>query len=132
MKADAAIIRDQTDTPETRWDDDRGRLSFRNLIDGDETPTEALTFGTATLLSGDFLAPHRHHHAEIYYILEGSATLTVAGRAHAVSAGCGIFIPGDAEHSIRNTNNQPCRFLYAFAADCFSEIEYVFSTKATP
>ncbi len=132
MKAATAIIRDPTTTPETRWDDDRGRLSFRNLIDGDETPSEALTFGTATLVQGDFLAPHRHSHAEIYYILEGAAELTVAGQIHAVAAGCGIFIPGNAEHAICNTNNVPCRFLYAFAADRFSEITYVFSPKVTP
>ena len=132
MKGDAAIIRDQTNTQDMRWDDDRGRLSFRRFIDGDETPSEALTFGIATLRSDEFLAPHRHSHPEIYYILEGAAELTVGGQIHSVAGGCGIFIPGNAEHAIRNTSDVTCRFLYAFAADRFSEITYVFSPKAIP
>ena len=38
-----------------------------------------------------------------------------------------VFIPGSAEHGIRNTGAMTLRFFYALAADAFTDIEYVFS-----
>jgi oxalate decarboxylase/phosphoglucose isomerase-like protein (cupin superfamily) len=46
---------------------------------------------------------------------------------HNVSAGTGIFIPGNAEHGIKNIGFFTLKFLYAFAVDGFSEVVYVFS-----
>lgn len=39
------------------------------------------------------------------------------GVEHLVAAGSAVFIPGDAEHGIRNTRNRPLRFVYAVATD---------------
>ena len=121
------VLRHENDTLEESWNDHRGRLSFRTLIDGDQTPTKELTFGTATLKAGEWLALHRHAQPEIYYILSGRGIMTIDGVRHDVSTGTGIFIPGNAEHGISNAETAPLRFLYAFAVDGFSEVVYVFS-----
>jgi mannose-6-phosphate isomerase-like protein (cupin superfamily) len=127
MAVTLPVLRAEHNAVDMHWDDQRGRLSFRSLIDGDATATSGLTFGTATLQAGGFLAAHRHVQAEIYYILNGRGTLTIDGNKYEVSAGSGIFIPGNAEHATANTGSEPLKFLYAFAADRFSEIVYVFS-----
>ncbi len=121
------VLRHEDEATEETWDDARGRLSFRTLIDGDETPTKELTFGTATLEAGKWLALHRHAQPEIYYILSGAGQMTIDGVRHKVSAGTGIFIPGNAEHGINNEGPATLKFLYAFAVDGFSEVVYVFS-----
>jgi mannose-6-phosphate isomerase-like protein (cupin superfamily) len=121
------VLRREDEVAEESWNDARGRLSFRTLIDGDETPTDALTFGTATLKHGEWLAPHRHAQPEIYFILSGSGAMTIDGVRHEVSSGTGIFIPGNAEHGISNLGPYPLKFLYAFAVNGFSEVVYVFS-----
>ncbi len=127
MPSPLPVLRTENDVTAEAWDDARGRLSFKTLIDGDETPTTALTFGTATLESGGWLSPHRHAQPEIYYILSGSGVMTIDGTRHEVTAGTGIFIPGNAEHGIANAASTPLKFLYAFAVDGFSEVHYVFS-----
>jgi quercetin dioxygenase-like cupin family protein len=127
MPAILPVLRREVDVADVSWDDHRGRLSFRSLIDGDQTATAQLTCGTATLEPGGFLAPHRHPPAEIYYILAGAAVLTIDGIRHEVAAGVGIFIPGNAEHGIVNAGSGTVRFLYAFAIDRYSEVAYTFS-----
>jgi len=121
------VLRREDDVAEETWNDARGRLSFRTLIDGDETATTSLTFGTATLKSGEWLSLHRHAQPEIYFILSGSGAMTIDGVHHDVSAGTGIFIPGNAEHGISNAGPDTLKFLYAFAVDGFSEVVYIFS-----
>jgi mannose-6-phosphate isomerase-like protein (cupin superfamily) len=127
MAVTLPVLRAEHNVEDVQWDDQRGRLSFRSLIDGDATATSGLTFGTATLQTGGFLAAHRHAQPEIYYILYGRGTLTIDGTKYEVSAGTGIFIPGNAEHATANSGTEPLKFLYAFAADRFSEVVYVFS-----
>ncbi len=121
------VLRREDEAAEETWDDARGRLSFRTLIDGDETPTNDLTFGTATLKAGEWLALHRHAQPEIYYILAGEGQMTIDGMSYDVAAGTGIFIPGNAEHGIKNEGPATLKFLYAFAVNGFSEVVYVFS-----
>jgi quercetin dioxygenase-like cupin family protein len=110
------------------WDDpQKGRVAWRTLFSGDLTETEALTCGVAELQRDGWLGLHRHSPAEIYYILEGSGIVTLDGVEHAVAAGSAVFIPGDAEHGIRNTGPGLLRFLYAFPVDAFGDVEYRFT-----
>lgn len=124
---ESAVVRREADVAAVTWDDARGRLSFRSLIDGDATPTSQLTFGTAVVEVNGFLALHRHPQAEIYYILAGTADVTINGVLHTAEAGTGIFIPSNAEHGIVNVSSQSVKFLYGFAADRFSDIPYTFT-----
>ena len=110
------------------WDDPvKGRVAWRTLFSSDSTPTDGVTAGVAELEPGGWLGLHRHGPAEIYYVLEGHGTVTLDGRERDVAAGMAVFIPGDAEHGIRNAGKTPLRFLYAFPVDSFGEVEYRFS-----
>ncbi len=92
------------------------------------TPTEAMSAGLAELAPrGGRLALHRHAQAEIYYIVEGTGIVSVAGSETRVAAGAAVFIPGDAEHGIRNDGEGALRFFYVFPVDRFSDVAYRFS-----
>ena len=111
------------------WDEPAGRgvVGWQTLISADATPTAALTAGSAVLEPGGHLALHRHDPAELYYILEGEAAVTIDGTTHAVGPGACVFIPASAEHGIRNSGETRVRFLYVFPTNAFSDVVYRFS-----
>ena len=91
------------------------------------TPTDGITCGVADLGPGDWLGLHRHPPPEIYYVFAGSGVVTLEGREVAVKAGTAVFIPGMAEHGIRQTGTELLRFFYGFPVDSFDSVEYIFS-----
>jgi len=119
----------ENDVPHECWGDDGpGAVSWKTLLSGDRTPTEAMTLGVTEIQPGDpdRMYLHRHEHAETYYFLKGQGKVVVSGIEHDVDAGAVVFVPSNAVHSVRNTGNEVLRLLYVFAADSFSEVEYVF------
>jgi mannose-6-phosphate isomerase-like protein (cupin superfamily) len=92
----------------------------------------------------DVLALHRPHRAaalrlaraaqapqaEVYRVLEGTGVVVLDGAEHAVTGGSVVFVPGDTEHGIRNTTDEPLRFVYAFATDSVEDVVYRFSADA--
>ena len=79
---------------------------------------------------GEGLKLHRHAQPEIYYVAEGTGALMIGGIETVVSAGSAVFIPGDAEHGIRNVAETVLRIFYVFPADRFSEVIYRFPDVA--
>jgi mannose-6-phosphate isomerase-like protein (cupin superfamily) len=121
-------VRDSSQVESEVWDDPvRGDVSFRVLFSADRTPTSALYTGLAELAPGGWLGQHRHTQAEVYHLVEGSGVVVLDGVEHAVGAGSAVFIPGDAEHGIRNTGESTLRFVYAFATDAIDDVVYRFS-----
>jgi quercetin dioxygenase-like cupin family protein len=111
------------------WDDQaaRGDVSWVTLLSGDITPTHAMSAGVAEFMPhGGCLKPHRHAQPEIYFILQGTGILSVDGRETIVTAGDTVFIPGDAEHGIRNETDADLRLFYVFPTDSFADIVYRF------
>ncbi len=128
MAAVRPVVVRLENSPADGWDDPgKGRVGWRTLFSGDVSPTEALTAGVAELEPGGWLGLHRHSPAEIYFVLEGSGTVSLDGVEHEVEGGAAVFIPGDAEHGIRNSGAAKLRFLYVFPTDSFSDVEYRFS-----
>jgi oxalate decarboxylase/phosphoglucose isomerase-like protein (cupin superfamily) len=76
--------------------------------------------------NGGVLKPHRRRQAEIYFVHEGTGSLTVNGVATTISMATAAFIPGDAEHSVRNDSTATLKIFYVFPADCFSDVVYRF------
>ena len=77
----------------------------------------------------------RHAQPEIYYMLAGHGVMLAGhgvvileGEEHGLRPGSAVFIPGGAEHGVRNTGTGILRLLYAFAADSFAEVETEFSS----
>ena len=122
----------ESDVPLESWSDPvRGDVGFRTLFGAGERATDALTLGTTELPPGGWLGLHRHAPAEVYYVLEGEAVVTLAGADHTVRAGSAVFIPGGAEHGIRNTGDELVRFVYAFPVGSFEDVVYEFSREDT-
>ncbi len=119
---------DEMNVPAEGWDDPvRGRIRWRTLFSQGGTPTEGLTCGVAELSSGDWLGLHRHAPPEVYYVLAGAGVMSLDGREIAVKAGSAVFIPGMAEHGIRQTGAEVLRIFYSFPVDSFDSVEYLFS-----
>lgn len=125
--ADGFLVLREEDLPVDGWDDARGRLTWRTMFSAGSTPTGAMVTGVAELPEGGFLALHRHDQAETYYVLAGYGIVTLGGAEHEVGPGSAVFLPGRAEHGVRNTGAGTLRILYVLAADSFEEVEYEFS-----
>ena len=107
---------------------ENGNLTWFTLFSGDRTPTAQMSAGlTEVPPHGGFLKAHRHAQAEIYFVHEGSGVLTIEGVESRLSAGMSAFIPGDAEHSVRNDSAAPLKIFYVFPTDSFVDVVYRFS-----
>ena len=63
----------------------------------------------------------------MYHVTAGRGIVSIDGQEYEVGKGSVVFIPGDAEHGIRNVGCEDLVWLYAFAADGFGEVVYRFS-----
>ena len=127
-KSPAPLAIDEAQAPESAWDDPvRGRLRFRTLFSQGLTPTAGLTGGVTELGPGDWLGLHRHAPPEVYYVFAGAGIVSLEGRDFPVKGGSAVFIPGMAEHGIRQTGDETLRLFYAFPVDTFDSVEYLFT-----
>lgn len=129
MRQPQAVITHPRERVRESWQDPaRGDVSWFTLFSGDITPTTAMSAGVAEINPGGSLEPHRHAEPEIYFVVEGSGILTVNGEETPVGAGTAIYIPGDAQHGLRNDTGAQLRLFYVFPIDCFSDVIYRFPT----
>ena len=101
--------------------------SLADLVFPGLTPSAGITCGVAELGPGDWLGLHRHAPPETYYVIAGAGIVSLDGREIPVKAGSAVFIPGMAEHGIRQTGTEVLRLFYAFPIDSFDGVEYLFS-----
>jgi mannose-6-phosphate isomerase-like protein (cupin superfamily) len=114
--------------PQDGWDDPaKGKLSWHTLFSGGMTTTHALTCGVAMLQPGEFLLPHRHPPAEIYFVLAGQGIMHLDGKESPIKMDDAVFIPGNMIHGIRNEGPEMLRFLYVFPTDGFDDVTYDFA-----
>jgi len=119
---------DEADAAQDGWDDPvRGRLRWRTLMSKGVTPSNGMTCGVTEFQPGEWLGLHRHAPPEIYYIFAGAGVMSLEGREIPVKAGSAVFIPGMAEHGIRQTGSEMLRLFYVFPVDSFGDVEYLFS-----
>lgn len=53
--------------------------------------------------------------------------MTVNGEEHVLRKGSTFFVPGSAEHGVRNEGREEFRWFYVFPADGFGEVVYRWS-----
>jgi mannose-6-phosphate isomerase-like protein (cupin superfamily) len=106
----------------------RGDVTWLTLFSSSTTPTNSLTAGLATCPPGTgHLCAHRHEQAEIYYVTEGRGIMTIDGTENQVGPGSAVFVPGNAEHGIRNVGEGELKWFYVFGTDRFEDVVYRFS-----
>lgn len=124
----APFALDEADAAQNGWDDPvRGRLRWRTLMSRGVTPSNGMTCGVTEFQPGEWLGLHRHAPPEIYYIFAGAGLMSLEGREIPVKAGSAVFIPGMAEHGIRQTGSEILRLFYVLPVDSFDGVEYLFS-----
>jgi uncharacterized cupin superfamily protein len=123
-----AVITNTAERPRETWDDPvRGKVSWYTLFSSDITPTDSMCAGIAEVEpGGGSRKPHRHEQPEIYLILEGTGILMLDGKESAVTAGTAVFIPGNAEHALRNESDADLKLLYVFPTGRFGDVVYQF------
>lgn len=86
--------------------------TIRELLAHRNSAIRLQSLAEARLLPGMATAPHHHERTEeIYYILSGSALMTLAGESRPVGPGDAIAIPPGLVHTIRNTGPEELVFL---------------------
>ena len=126
-----AHVVNEKSLPLEGWDDlARGTCLWRTMISADVAPTDSFSTGIAYFAPGQTLAPHRHSHPEVYFVLEGELEVTIDNIKYCVTPNTTIFIPGNAEHGTLNATSRPARIFYCFATDRFSDVKYQFSSPA--
>ena len=101
--------------------------TIRELLAHRNSSIRKQSLAEARLAAGAATTPH--HHAvteEIYYILSGSADMTLGAETRPVGPGDAIAIPPGVRHTIRNTGSGELVFLCTCApgyehADTFLE-----------
>jgi len=63
----------------------------------------------------------------LYISVAGAGVVSLDGEEIPVGVGSAVFIPGMAEHGIRQTGDEVLRLFYAFPVDSFDGVEYLFS-----
>ncbi len=103
---------------------DKLRARFKMLFSADRTTTDSLTCGVASVGPEEPLPLHRHAHSEVYFGLAGTARVKVGAEDFLLSEGTALFIPGNVEHAVHA--DEPATFFFAFAADSYSDVQYVY------
>jgi mannose-6-phosphate isomerase-like protein (cupin superfamily) len=86
--------------------------TIRELLAHRNSAIRQQSLAEARLAAGAATTPH-HHAAteEIYYILSGTAMMTIEAESQPVEAGDAIAIPPGQRHTIRNTGTDELVFL---------------------
>jgi mannose-6-phosphate isomerase-like protein (cupin superfamily) len=101
--------------------------TIRELLAHRNSSIRRQSLAEARLAVGSATVPHHHADTEeIYYILTGSADMTIGDETRGVGPGDAIAIPPGARHTIRNTGPDELVFLCTCApgyehADTFLE-----------
>ncbi|MCK6546563.1 cupin domain-containing protein [Myxococcota bacterium] len=94
-----------------------GTSGARVLLDGTTAPgLKEAAMTELVLLPGTSVPEHVHDQsAELLYILEGEATMTLDGETQRVRAGMAIYIPAGVKHSVKlESKLEPLRALQVY------------------
>lgn len=86
--------------------------TIRELMAHRNSSIRKQSLAEARLAPGQSTTPHHHKVTEeIYYILTGTAAMTLEGETRSVGPGDAIAIPPGMVHTIRNTGSSELVFL---------------------
>ncbi|HKW92906.1 MAG TPA: cupin domain-containing protein [Methylomirabilota bacterium] len=92
----------------------RGRF-FEILQQTSRTQTAVMT-----IAAGQDGGPAETHAADqVVYVIEGEATMTIAGQAHHMNAGACALIPAGTLHHVRNPGSGPLFFFTVYAPPAY-------------
>jgi len=100
--------------------------TIRSILDSTNAPVEKQSLAEAELPPDGVTQRHYHRKSEeLYFILEGQATMEIDGETRKVAQGDGILIPAGTWHQIHASQDSPLRFLCCCAPPYSHEDTYL-------
>ncbi len=100
----------------------RDQITSYLLVSKKTCGSENLSITIVEMEPGGVQHIHSHEPEQMYYIIEGSGTMTVDGEQQPVSAGNTIFFDSFSEHGLENTGETTLRYLSA-ASPSFTQTQ---------
>ena len=89
-----------------------GDVHFQDLFTESDLGGRLSMISRVTLMPGDSIGPHSHtENGEVYYVLEGSGTVTEDGEDYRLNPGDAQFCADGHTHGLRNDTDAPLVFL---------------------
>jgi quercetin dioxygenase-like cupin family protein len=85
------------------------------IAPGSAVEAERFVMGHVTIEPGGGIPSHEHAQEEVYYILEGCATLTIDGEIAKLPAGTAVHLPPKSLHELNNQTQEPITILFVYA-----------------
>jgi len=98
-----------------------------SMVVNHEVGARAMSIWTTFHEPGEVVPLHTHEYEEIIIILDGEATVTVAGESVAVHADMSIIIPPGTPHGYRNSGDGILRMIA-----CFPDPDAVLGKRLDP
>ncbi|WP_066238413.1 cupin domain-containing protein [Anaerosporomusa subterranea] len=92
-----------------------GRRTRLLIAPGSAVEAERFVMGHVTIEPGGGIPNHEHAQEEVYYILEGCATLTIDGEIAKLPAGTAVHLPPQSLHELNNQTQEPITILFVYA-----------------
>lgn len=105
-------------------EDNPKAVRWKQHITGDKTATADISMGTFEVPPGGELTLHHHSPQEIYYVLDGEATLLMKGETQHLKAGMAVYIPAGTPHGVRNNTQTVFKAIWAFPIGTWSSVVY--------
>lgn len=91
----------------------KSQFQWKQLISEEISGVKDLTFGLGKVDPNDVHGVHRHPHGdEIYYVLEGTARVTLGNENIDATPGTAIYIPKGMKHGITNDGDKSFLLLW--------------------
>ena len=83
------------------------------LVSKKTTNSDKLSVTLVEMQPNGFQHVHSHEPEQMYYILEGTGTLTIDNEEMQVQQGDCVYIPSNSKHGLTNTGNKVLKYLSA-------------------
>jgi len=86
-------------------------VTTRAILKGKLATGESIEVHETTLPPGGAPhPPHYHEHTEMWLVREGTAEITIEGKAHRIGPGSAAFVRSNEEHGITNPSDKPTTY----------------------
>lgn len=92
-----------------------GRRTRLLVAPGSAAEADKFVMGHVTVEPGGGIPAHEHAQEEVYYVLDGSPTVTVDAETRTVTAGTAVHLPPGSKHELNNNTEQPVTILFVYA-----------------
>jgi len=88
-----------------------GKNTFRPILDGITHSGDHIEVHETTLAPGASPhPPHRHEHEELFLMMKGQLTVTIAGKTGVIGPGAAAFVHSGELHGVHNSGNEDAQY----------------------